>query len=615
MDKVFILRKAPDPQWSRGRRAFYWAWRILLMLGASTIFGMLLTRLACGPYPGEIFWGYLQDTTLLFFNVLPVVVLCFLFYGIFGRAWAGFLAGGGISLVMSLVNFFKLQFRDDPFIFEDILLVKEATKMTSGGHYALFVNKAILVVAGGFVLAAVLLALLARGRVKGAKWRLSLLLGAVLAGAALIPGLKSQKLYDKVENYEYLNRWSPTQNYVAHGFFYPFIHSVWDFIQTPPDGYSEKRAEELLAPYEDADIPEGKKVSVIAYMREAYMDFSRFGIEGLDASGYDLYHALEEESISGDLLTNIFGGGTIDSERCFLTGNYKLKDFRSNANSYLWYFREQGYTVEGIHPYYQWFYNRQNVNSYLGFERYRFKEGDFDQLTKAEMPEDSVMLEERYKDFQKNKETGKPYFAYDLNVQSHGPYGESSYGGAVEYLTGDYSEGCRNAMNNYMASIMNSDVELKKFLDKLRYDEEPVVLITWGDHLPWMGDGGKYYEEMGVDIDPATEEGFRRHYSTRYLIWANEAAKEILGNDFVGEGPTLSPCHLMGYLFDQCGWDGPAFMQAMEPMREAMPVVTTHDFCVIDGVFTNEVPEERQQMMEDFLILQHYWRNEFLYGE
>ena len=34
---------------------------------------------------------------------------------------------------------------------------------------------------------------------------------------------------------------------------------------------------------------------------------------------------------------------TVDTERCFLTGNYQLRNFRGNANSYAWYLREQGY--------------------------------------------------------------------------------------------------------------------------------------------------------------------------------------------------------------------------------------------------------------------------------
>lgn len=69
---------------------------------------------------------------------------------------------------------------------------------------------------------------------------------------------------------------------------------------------------------------------------------------------------------------------------------------------------------------------------------------------------------------------------------------------------------------------------------------------------------------MGLDVESDTEEGFRNHFSTEYLIWANDTAKQVFGKDFIGEGPTISPCYLMNLLFEQCGWERPAFMQAMD---------------------------------------------------
>jgi len=233
----------------------------------------------------------------------------------------------------------------------------------------------------------------------------------------------------------------------------------------------------------------------------------------------------------------------------------------------------------------------------------------------AYLPEDSILYPEVYADFVKNKETGKPYFSFVLNVQSHGPYSTAEYSGDVEYLTGDYSQECKNAMNNYMAAIMDGDRELMKLVENLRNDPEPVVLIHFSDHLPWMGDGNIYYDELGMDIDGGTEQGFRNHYTTDYLIWANDAAKEVLGSDFTGEGPTVSPCYLMNLAFEQMGWEGPAFMQAMEDMRAVFPVVTIHGCYVIDDTFVDDIPQERRELFDDFLYLQHYWRNEFMYGE
>ncbi len=612
-DKLFILHREPGADWPMWKRVVYFLWRAAILLCAGATLGFLLLVFAYGHYSWGVFEGYLSSPLILAMNILPVVLLIFLFYGLLGRAWLAFLLGGGVALGLSLGNYYKLCFRDDPLYFEDMLILREAKAMAGGESYALFLDKRIIISLLCLALGTVLLFLLVRGAARGWRRRGAVLAVTVLLAAAVAPAYINGDLYNSVENYEYLNRWSPTQNYISHGFFYPFFHSAKEFVDTPPVGYSVKEAESLLSAYEDADIPEERKVNVIAMMREAYVDFSQFEIDGLDGGIYDLYHQLEAESYTGTLLTNIFAGGTIDSERCFLTGNYKVRDFRSNTNSYLWYLRDQGYTVEGSHPYYAWFYNRQNVNSYLGFERYRFLEGDFDALTSAYLPEDSVLLPEVYNDYVKNKETGKPYFSFVLNVQSHGPYSTGSYGGGVEYLTGNYSDACKNAMNNYLYAIHEGDVELMKLIGELRSDPDPVVFVLFSDHLPWMGDSNIFYEELGLDIDPGTEEGFRRHYSTRYLIWANEAAKEVLGNSFVGEGPTISPCYLMNLTFQQMGWEGPAFMQSMTEMIETFPVVTIHGCYVVDGVFTDAIPAERRELFEQFLYLQHYWRNEFIF--
>ena len=613
LDKVFFLRRAPEAEWTVGKKIVYYLWRFLILLCAGICLGALPLIFAYGNYSWGVFLGYLQSGFLLVINILPAVVLLFFLYGLVGRAWLAFLLDGAIVLGLSLGHYFKLVFRDDPLYFEDMLILREAKAMAGSDHYALFIDKRIVVALLCWALGTVLLFFLVRGKARGWKRRLGTVLAAVAVSAVVAPVYLDESRYDSVENYAYLNRWAATQDYISHGFFYPFIHSITEMVETPPEGYSQEETEEILASYTDADVPEGRKVNVISLMREAYVDFSRYDIEGLDCSGYDLYHQLEAESYHGDLVTNIFAGGTIDSERCFLTGEYKVRNYRSNTNSYVWYLREQGYTVEGSHPYYQWFYNRQNINGYLGFENYRFLEEDYENLTQAYLPEDSILLPEIYNDFVANKETGKPNFSFNVNIQSHGPYSTTDYYGTVDYLSGDYTDGCKNAMNNYMAAIMNSDVELMKLVDQLRSEEEPVVLILFSDHLPWMGDSNIYYDEMGMDISGDTEESFLRHYTTEYLIWANDAAKEVLDCDFVGEGPTISPCYLMNVAFDLMGWEGPAFMQAMDELREVFPVVTIHGCYIVDGEFTDAIPAQRQDLFDRFLYLQYYWTHEFIY--
>ncbi len=61
------------------------------------------------------------------------------------------------------------------------------------------------------------------------------------------------------------------------------------------------------------------------------------------------------------------------------------------------------------------------------------------------------------------------------------------------------------------------------------------------------------------------ETGFRNYYSTRYLIWANDAAKEVWETTLPARGG-YCPCFLMNELFRLCSWEGPAYMQATQQL-------------------------------------------------
>lgn len=143
------------------------------------------------------------------------------------------------------------------------------------------------------------------------------------------------------------------------------------------------------------------------------------GLQGIDDIYAD-YHALEAESYTGNLMTNVFGGGTIDTERCFLTGYTQLKDYRRPVNSYVWYLREQGYTANGSHPCLRTFYNRYNVNRYLGFEDYLFTEGYYEKYGYP-VTYDEEFFPDMLKFFKDDVADGKNVFSFNVTYQGHGP--------------------------------------------------------------------------------------------------------------------------------------------------------------------------------------------------
>ena len=619
MRQFFLFQKTASPAWSPAKKALFWIWNLGVLLTSGVGICLISLMLATGHYAMRLIFGYFECPLIFVLNLLPVLALLLLLYGLTGRAQLSFGVTAALVFGLSTGNYYKLMFRNDPLMFADLLLLKEAGDMA--GKYHLFLDWKLGLMIACWVFGVLFLHFLVRGRPRG-RGRGICALAGVTACTLLYPVMLDSDLYNqRTAYYAQLNNiWSATQQYIARGFLYPFLHSISEAIETPPENYSAGRAEAILSAYSDADIPEEEKVNIIGIMLEAYSDFSRLGVPELATDVYEVWHNLEAEGYSGDLVTNIFAGGTINTERCFLTGFSNLVNFRARTNSYAWYFRSQGYRVEGMHPCYEWFYNRLNVNESLGFEDYYFVENYFSPMSGGGVALDDIFFPELLKTYQAAETSDQPYFSFSVTYQGHGPYNDDVcwWGEKGDYVAdnGAYTEAQQYILDNYFGSIYNTNQHLKALTDYLRTDDEPVVLLLFGDHMPWMGDGNSVYEAMGLNLDLSTQEGFFNYYGTRYLIWANDAAKEVLGQDFTGEGPALSPNFLMNQVFRLCGWEGPAFMQATQQVMDRVPVINTPTGLYVEnGTLTGSLSPEGQALVEDYNILQYYYRSHFIYSD
>jgi len=565
-------------------KVLYYMYNVLLLTGACIAMGLASLLIAYGPgYSNRIFIDYLCHPYLLFLNILPCVLLTFLLYALIGRSWIAYSLSSLVIIGFSIANYFLLKFRDDPLMFSDILYIKEAANISNEGYdYSLGI-KLIFAIATcvGF---AVVLALFQRWKPKGGA-RVYLVCLVCLAGIMTAPLYSDSDVYNnKTQNFDHANRWSSTQLYISKGFVYPFIHSIEQAGTSAPDGYDEEKTRQILAAFEDADIPEDKKINVMGIMLEAFCDLEKIGITGISQDVYSCYRRLREENLSGELVTNIFGGNTIQSERAFLTGCIRVDNYRRNVNSYVRYFNSQGYYTDGAHPSEDWFYNRKNINKYLGFEDYRFKENYFEEKYGNGMRLDSNVLPDIFDHAKQAIEEGdKPYFGFSVTYQGHGPYATNyrEWGNGTYYNNPNVSEQSNFILDNYLGSVKDTGWRLLQLVEKIQAEQEPIVLVVFGDHKPWLGDGNSVYNELGINIDVSTHEGFMNYYGTEYVIIANDAAKKVTGNDFTGKGPTTSPCFLMNVLFDNLGWQGPAFMQYTDTVMAQLPAL--NDTATIDS--------------------------------
>lgn len=551
-----------------------------------------------------LFLSYFEDPLLMILNFLPVFLIFISTYILFNRLWIGFIASSSLWITMSIVNKFKLIYRDEPFSFIDIVLFRESTAMAD--KYSLGLTNNMKLMVAGLVLVSAALFFFFDYRIDSKRIRAKLLAVIVVLGGFLYSGVyKSDTVYAELGNKELINIWSQTQQFKSKGFVYPFIYSIKSSFDSKPEGYEEEKAKDKLESYHYTDIASSEKVNVVSIMLESYNDFTKFdGIEW-NRSPYEYYHRLKEESYSGSLITDVFGGGTVESERSYLTGNYNNPKYRIPTNSYVWYFKEQGYRTEFHHPIYGWFYNRRNINPNIGFDNFYHFENKYNKISEYFL-DDYNFFDYIIEDFEKSVAEGEKYFGFATTYQNHGPYPDAEPESPLIGFQEGYDEKTYNIVNSYLSGIEKTDKAIEKLIEYFRNSEEPTVVVLFGDHNPSLGENNIGFEMLGIEDDLSKIEGAVNYYETPYIFWGNEAAKDALDVEFEGEGSTVSPNFLMTELFEYIGWKGNEFMQYSSDMKEEVDVLNNVIFKE-DGEYTKELSSESKKRLSEFEHVEYYY--------
>ena len=581
---------------------------LLLMSCAAGLSALFIGAVTSGARLVDLWPTYWSEPLIILLNVLPVALLTCFFYFLTGRAWAAFFLSAAPCIILSVVDFYKITIRAETLVASDLGLVHELAGIIS--NYTITLSGRACLAIAAIVTGTVAAAVFMRGKLKNPWVRVS---GSVLSLAALLTVLFtvcfSDGLYGRIINEaaaEEVDMWVEQNVFTSKGFLYSFLHSVPDAFPSPPDGYSDELARQALADCDDAAIDPEKRVNIIAVMFEAYADLSEFDEVPVYDSVYGPLHELEAESLHGHVLANVYGGGTVDTERNFLTGYPHSQEYRSPTDSYVWYMRENGYYAEGLHPGNSWFYNRENVERNLGMENFYF----LDDFPDSDRTDDFFFR--TLKKLYTGRDAATPYFNFSVTFQNHGAYSESS---TVDtpYLDGEgMSAGTYNILNNYLSGIADTSRRMLDFVDSLRGDEAPVVVVFFGDHQPSLGGA---LQELGVNMDLGTEDGFYNYYSTPYIIWANDAAKAVTGGSFTGEGGDMSSCFLMTRLFDECGYTGSGYMDLTRRVYSRVTMINTGSIAwVVDGELVHGLEGQVAELTRQLDWAEYYTKRNFSYG-
>lgn len=368
--------------------------------------------------------------------------------------------------------------------------------------------------------------------------------------------------------------WDQTGAYRTSGAVAAFLCNL-EFLEVDePEDLSPQRLSWIM---DQVEVPEETAVSVdhpniVAIMNESWADFEEFGNLSLTESVTDYIRSLDN-AIWGHTYTSVFGAGTSASEFEFLTGNsmaflpsgsipyqqYILDDSPSLASL----LKEEGYRTLAFHPGERTSWQRNQAYPRLGFDAFKCGEDmDVEQTFEHGYVSDRSDFEQIIWEFE-HKEAGEPLFLFNVTIQSHGSYTVEDYPAQVQ-LTDE--PGKYPMAEQYLTLVNKTDEAFAMLVDYFSQQEEPTILLMFGDHQPSVEQ--EFLDKAyGVAQADMTMEQYMDKYRTPFVIWANYPLEE--------EGPEETSLNFLGqYLLRYAGIEPDPYGQFLWSFQQTIPALT-----------------------------------------
>ena len=587
---------------------------------------------------------------LIVLNALPVGLLLLTFAFLFKNVFYGAALVNFFVCTLSLFNRVKIEVRDEPVFPRDFALVREvgSAMQTYDIRYpvtaiALVVlTTALLAALGVFVTSRPVSFAVLKAKVKkdaaamfpGRCW-LERIIGAVLSfgvlTALIFTVYASNDLYN---SFHVSNAYYVPSVFNELGFPYCFCHQFTTYPVDRPEGFSKSEA----AGWETGEQTGlGQDVSIIMVMNEAFSDITDQPMFNWTEETDPLpnLHALQNDphAVSGHIVVPGFAGGTANTEFDVLTGmqtnalsattTSAMRVVNRNLDSLFRVFGADGYRTSFYHPGDAWFYNRENVYRWLGAEYEVFARDMENPEYKGRWVTDDYMAGQIEQEFETAVAEGRPLFNYTTTIQNHMSYTADKYGEGHAFApistTADISDETRTMLEVYTEGVRDADAMLGRLTAYFEERGEPVVLVFYGDHLPYLGDNQKGYAELGSEVTAAENDrtDILCSYKTPYVIWANSAAAETLDWDSavasleLPEDGVISAAFLGSTLLDLTGRTGEdPWFDFLGSLRRTAPVVQKKTYILADGTvlpqrILNEQTDEAAAALKDAV---HKWR-------
>lgn len=559
MNKLYFLRKRISYRLTNNR-----AKKVAVIAALLVIFPLLLAfgveTIERGTFGDAAGW-IAANPSLFAMNAWIYCMVLLLLYGLIGSLFPAVGSTALLLFLAALISHYKTKMIGEPFFPWDLLLKKEGANIIP-----LVTNRAVLMrvsVVAGVILALFLLRLLLprfRMPIVGRIFMVLLAAAALQSLAERTPA--AQRLYDRAGVYEVV--WNQKDNYGYNGFGLAFTLNIQNSIISKPPGYGEASIATVAQQISDrrnasAVTPKEDRPNVIFIMNEAFWDPTLLPDVTFSEDPIPTVRRLQEESTSGYLLSPQFGGGTSNVEFEVLTGSSMSflpsgsipyqQYIRQPVPSLASYFQNIGYKSMGIHSYDGWFWNRDSVYKWLGFESFKSKEKFDNPEYKGTFISDNEVSRSIIGAVE---ESSRPMFIYAVTMQNHGSYDDGRYEENPIQAQGNLTDEARNLLETYTHGVRDADQSLQMLIDHFERSDEPTVIVFYGDHLPMLGLDYEVYKQGGfIGTQAWSLEEQKNMHSVPFVMWSNfELPQEHV--------PTMSNSFLGAYVLDKLEMELPA---------------------------------------------------------
>ena len=314
-------------------------------------------------------------------------------------------------------------------------------------------------------------------------------------------------------------------------------------------------------------------------MNEAFSDLSVFGDFSVSEDYMPFIHSLDKNVLKGHAYVSVKGGNTANSEFEFLTGDSMAfmptgsvpyqQYIKSEIPSLASRLNELGYTTTAIHPYYGTGWCRNIVYPLLGFEQLIFK----DEFVSPKKIRNYISDESAFQkiiDLYEEKDADEKIFTFEVTMQNHGGYSKDTddFSESV-YLTDETSQGTQvRAAEKYLTLIQKSDEAFKNLVEYFEKQQEPTIILMFGDHQPSDYITNVILRELGLNRDES-DDVYYNNYIVPYIMWSNYDMNTTPVED-------ISLNYLGGMLMEKAGIGLTGYQQYLKDMQKEFPVITAN---------------------------------------